>query len=93
MRALKLILTGLFTAIALAAGFVVAAVVAVIGLAIFLSGRLLGKPKVRTANSRPRRQSSSMGTSDAIDVTATEIPIETSAPSQNASLEHERIRA
>ena len=93
MRALKLVLTGLFTAIALAAGFVVAAVVAVIGLAMFLSGRLLGKPKVRTGTPRPRRQSSSMSTNDAIDVTATEVPTETPAPSQNASLEHERIRA
>lgn len=93
MRALKLILTGLFAAIALAAGFVVAAVVAAIGLAIFLAGRLLGKPKVRTTNPPPRRQSSSMRTSDAIDVMATEVPTEASAPSQNASLEHERIRA
>ena len=88
MRALKLISTILLVLIALTAGLVVAAFVAVICLAVFLTGRLLGYkgfPGVSRNLRRPARPSQSTDPSDAIDVTATEVAPENvrSLPSQS----------
>ena len=88
MRALKLISTILLVLIALTAGLVVAAVVAVIGLAVFLAGRLLGYKGFQGMSRNLRRSarpSQSNGPSDAIDVTATEVAPENvrSLPSES----------
>jgi hypothetical protein len=77
MRALKLISTILLAAIALTAGLFVAAVVALIGLVAFLATKLLGRGRVRIAipnvQRRSRAANTSTRSSDAIDVTATEV--------------------
>ena len=93
MRALKIILTGLLAVIALTAGLVVAAIVALFGFAIFLASRLLGHSPFRFVGSRSPRKSSPMKSGDAIDVTATEVPTEPTPRLRTESEEHDRVRA
>ncbi|ACB77812.1 hypothetical protein [Opitutus terrae] len=75
MRVLKLIVAGLFAAVAVAvavfAGAIAAAVVAAIGLAVYLSRRLLGRPPATRVVNAPRPRPASNG--DAIEITATEV--------------------
>jgi hypothetical protein len=96
VRALKLISTILLVAIALTAGLVVAAVVALVALAIFLIGRVLGHTKFRVTGPQFHRRSSpptTMSTPDAIDVTATEVANEPPRALRAESVENERLRA
>ena len=96
MRALKLILTVLLAAIAVTAGLFVAAVVALIGLAVYLTGRLLGgQSRFRVRGTRFRSQPTGVprrNANDAIEVTATEIAPEP-APSLTSGGDDERFRA
>jgi hypothetical protein len=93
MRALKFILTGLLAVIALTAGFVVAAVAALVGIAIFFAGRLLGRSRFRVVvGPKTQRRSRPAESSDAIDVTATEVE-STATPLPEPSREHDHIRA
>ena len=79
MRAIKIISTIVLASLALTAGFVVTAVVAVAMLAAFVTSKLLGRPLFRI-NTRPvRRSSPPSQRQDAIDVTATEVET-TAAP-------------
>jgi hypothetical protein len=77
MRALKLISTILLAAIALTAGLFVAAIVALVGLVAFIAAKLLGRGRVRipipNGQRRSRPATTSARSSDAIDVTATEV--------------------
>jgi len=95
MRALKLILAGLFAVLAVTAGFVVAAVAALAGLTIFLVSRLLGHSRIRVAGPQFRSRSSPPKPTDAIEVTATEVEQTTALPSPppQHSPEHDRLRA
>lgn len=76
MPLLRIILTGIFAAIAVVAGMFIAA----IGLIAMLIGRLLGRPggvRVRTqfAGRQPTmRPKGPAGSGDVIDVMATEVP-------------------
>ena len=73
MRALKIISTIVLAILALTAGFVVTAVVAVALLAAFVASKLLGRPLIRI-NAPVRRSSPPPAQRhDAIDVTATEV--------------------
>jgi hypothetical protein len=80
MRALKMILGGLFAAlaiaVAIAAGFVATAILGAIGLTVYLVRRLLGRPRATPLRSVPNPQARSAASSDAIDVTAVEVPAE-----------------
>jgi len=77
MRLLRVLLTGLFAAFALLAGLFIAAV----GILAFALARLLGRPSnVRTSvqvRGRPTPAKTS-DSGDFIDVTATEVPADTS---------------
>lgn len=76
MPLLRILLTGIFAAIAVVAGMFIAA----IGLIAMLIGRLLGRPggvRVRTpfAGRQPTmRPKGPAGSGDVIDVMATEVP-------------------
>ncbi|HCN28014.1 MAG TPA: hypothetical protein DIT64_04365 [Verrucomicrobiales bacterium] len=75
MSALRLLLTGLFAAIALVAGLFIAAV----GLIAMGIGRLLGRPATPRVGAtftrrRPVRPKGPAGQGEVIDVTATEVP-------------------
>jgi hypothetical protein len=78
MRALKMILGGLFAAlaiaVAIAAGFVATAVLGAIGLTVYVVRRLLGRPPASPMRSAPSPQAHTAASADAIDVTAVEIP-------------------
>jgi hypothetical protein len=97
MRALKLISTILLAAIALTAGLFVAAVVALLGLVAFLGAKLLGRGRLRIAlphvQRRPRAAATSTGSSDAIDVTVTEVANEPVETLPSASGDDARFRA
>jgi hypothetical protein len=77
MRALRIILTALLALIAVTAGLFVAATVAVSALAVYVGTRLLGNKGFRVTGSttirRSTRPPNTRRSSDAIDVTATEI--------------------
>ena len=98
MRALKFILTLVFAAIAVVAGFFVAAAAAVVALSIFLVGRLLGPNRIRVTGStrfsrrQPTAQSPRSSQGDAIEVTATEVAAD-SPGSIPAARPDEQIRA
>jgi hypothetical protein len=92
VRALRLILTAIFAVVAVTAGLVVAAVVAVVGFAVYLAARLFGPRRVGTATRRPFRSSprtDSVG--DAIEVTATEVDVQ-STPSEERAVTNDRLR-
>jgi hypothetical protein len=77
MRLLKILLTGLFAAFALIAGVFIAAV----GLLALAIGRLVGaKGAVRVRHPHPMQgrpeRARPAGSADVIDVTATEIPVD-----------------
>ena len=83
MRALKLLSTVLLAAIAVTAGLFVAVVVALIGVTIFLVGKLLAHSRVRVTTStsrRPARSAAGNPRSDAIEVTATEVADDSPRP-------------
>jgi hypothetical protein len=73
MRLLRTLLLALFAAVALTAGLVVTAIVAVAGAAIYLAARLfrIGPAKRRTIPPAVGPKAAKDG--DVIDVTATEI--------------------
>jgi hypothetical protein len=96
MRALKLISTVLLALIAVTAGLFVAAVVAVVGLALYVAGRFLGYKGIRMTGSTSRRPSRPTNTTkpgDAIDVTATEVAQESARSLPPGSNEDARFRA
>lgn len=96
MRALKLLSTVLLAAIAVTAGLFVAAVVALVGVVIFLVGKLLGNSRVRVTTStfrRPARSPVAKTRGDAIDVTATEVADDSPRPLTAGSRESERVSA
>lgn len=78
MRALKIILGGLFAAlaiaVAIAAGFVATAVVGAIGFTVYIVRRLLGRPRATPMRSVPTPRTPNAASADAIDVTAVEVP-------------------
>ena len=89
MRALKLILTVLLAAVAATAGLFVAAVAALIGVAVYVTTRLLGRPSRFHMASRSRGQPAAAprrNAHDAIEVTATEVAAEP-APSLTSGQE------
>lgn len=92
MRAFKLILAGLFAAlaaaVALAAGLFAAAVVAITGLGVYLTRRFLGRTTVAPSSAAPRSRAQTRSGSEAIDITATEIA--TTDESEKPALPHER---
>lgn len=94
MRALKLILTLILAAIALTAGFFVAAAAALVAVAVFAVGRLFGPTRIRVSGSTrfPRRPKAQVP-SDAIDVTATEVSLDPPKPLPASSGDDQRIRA
>jgi hypothetical protein len=77
MRALRIFLTLLLAVIAVTAGLFVAAIVAVSALALYVGTRLLGDKGFRVTGSttmrRSTRPASTHGSSDAIEVSATEV--------------------
>ena len=79
MPLLRIILTGIFAAIAVVAGMFIAA----IGLIAMLIGRLLGRPggvsvRTRFAGRQPTmRPKGPAGSGEVIDVMATEVPADT----------------
>jgi hypothetical protein len=73
MRALKLVLAGLFAAAMVVAGLFVAATVAVGALLIFPLTRLLGGRASLHVSRGNRGPAPSMPRGDAIDISATEI--------------------
>ena len=97
MRALKLILTVLLAAVAVTAGLFVAAVVALIGLAVYVAGRLLGgQSRFRVGGARFQNQSTPTqrrNTGDAIEVTATEVAPETAPSLTSGRDDDQRFRA
>jgi hypothetical protein len=97
MRAFKLISTILLAAIALTAGLFVAAVVALLGLAAFLGAKLLGRGRFRLVvpnlQRRPSAAATSNRSSDAIDVTVTDVSNEPVGTLPSASEENARFRA
>lgn len=78
MRILKLITAGLFAALAAAvailAGVFAAAVVAGIGLVVYLTRRVLGRGQAPAPRMSARPRSQPMHEGDAIDIAATEVP-------------------
>lgn len=84
MRSLKMILAGLFAAIAIAAavaaGFVAAAVIGAIGFTVYVVRRLLGRPPASPARPNAGRPGQAPGAADAIEVTATEVRSEPNEP-------------
>lgn len=96
MRALKLLSTLLLAAIAVTAGLFVAAIVALIGAAVFLAGKLFGHSGVRVTTStfrRPAQSSAANTRADAIDVTATEVAEDFPRTLPAGSRESERFSA
>ena len=93
MHALKLILTGVLVVVALTAGLLVAGVVAVVGFAIYLVGRLLGKSGFPATSPKRRRQPNPMNSSDAIDVTATVVETTPTLDQPSPSEATDRIMA
>ena len=90
MRALKLTFTALFAAIAVIAGLVVAAIIALTAFTALLVNRLVGRGRplpTAARNRAPMRRSAG----DAIDVTATEIHSSPAASIEATSL-NERFR-
>jgi uncharacterized protein (DUF58 family) len=92
MRAFKLILTVLFAAVAVTAGFVVAAIAALVGVVIFLTTRLLGRSRLKVSRSNVQRRHPTPNKADAIDVFATEVESRVSQLPEAAAQEN-RIRA
>lgn len=77
MRFLRAILAGLFPILAVLAGLVAAAVIAVASVVFLLFESIRGRRSTAPASSIPHPRARTMGTmnsADAIDVTATEIP-------------------
>lgn len=74
MRLLRILLTGLFAAIALVAGLFIAA----FGLLAYGIGKLFGRPggsvRMHTHFNRRRPAAAPAGKGDVIDVSATEVP-------------------
>ena len=66
------LLTALFVAVALTAGLVITLVVAAGGVVLFLAARLLRRPVSASAQRAVRVANSS----DVIEVTATEVPVD-----------------
>jgi uncharacterized protein (DUF58 family) len=91
MRAFKLILTVLFAAVAVTAGFVVAAIAALVGVVIFLTTRLLGRSRLKVSSSNVQRRHPTPNKGDAIDVLATEVESRVSQLPEAAAQE-DRIR-
>lgn len=81
MRLLKLILTAFLAAIAVIGGLVVTAIVTVVTLTVFAARRALSRPRpqqspnAQAGQHRPRR----MSHPDAIDISATEVPVDRAA--------------
>ena len=79
MRIFRILLTGLIAAIALMVGLFVAA----IGLLALAFSRLLGRPRSQASasphatTSSPRARAMPVDNGDVIDVTATEVPVDT----------------
>jgi hypothetical protein len=97
MHALKLIVSLLLAVIALTAGLFVTAVVALVGLTLFVGARLFGRTRFRMVAPQWRTRSSSAARpthSDAIEVTATEVQNEParSLPSGADADADERVR-
>ncbi|MEO6004539.1 MAG: hypothetical protein ABIZ04_13625 [Opitutus sp.] len=90
VRALKLILTGLFAAIAVVAGLVIAAIVALTAFTAMLVNRLSSRRQPLPPAARDR-SSARPPQDDAIDVTATEIHPAAPAPIEATNL-NERFR-
>ena len=92
VRALRLILTGIFAVVAVTAGLVVAAAVAVIGFAVYLAARLFGPRRVGTATRHPFRSSPrTESAGDAIEVTATEVEVQSTSREEGA-VTNDRLR-
>ncbi len=74
MRLLKTLMIALIAVLALTAGVVVTAVVAVVGAAVFFGRRLLRPaPKQPSMTAPPTPSARSAGGGEIIDVTATEV--------------------
>jgi hypothetical protein len=97
MRAFKLILTVLLAAVAVTAGLFVAAIVALVGLAIYVVGRLLGvQSRFRVDAPRFRRQSNPTrrpSDGDAIEVTTSEVTPEPARSLTSGSTKDQRLSA
>ena len=91
MRALKIISTIVLAIVALTAGFVVTAVVAVALLAAFVASKLLGRPLFRFSLRPVRRSSPSRPQAqDAIEVAATEVEETRTATKSLPAAENDR---
>ena len=78
MRFAKLLLAGIIAAIALIAGVFAAAVVAVTTLAVLIARHFLKPRPARQPPASVRAPSRRMNADGAIDVTATEVPADSS---------------
>ena len=90
MRAIKIISTIVLAIVALTAGFLVTAVVAVAMLVAFVTSKLLGRPLFRISTRPVRRSSPAAQRQDAIDVTATEVETTTAALRSLPTAENDR---
>jgi hypothetical protein len=73
VRLLKILLTALFATIAVIAGLVTAAVVAVAGVLIYFMQRLIRPKRVLRRSYQRRDRMSDAKSDDVIEVTATEV--------------------
>lgn len=82
MRILKIVLSILVAVAAVIGGIFTVAVVVVASLAILLTRRFLARPAARVSTPPPaaRVRRSPTRAPDAIDITATEVPVEDNTP-------------